>query len=89
MKNLYTYTVANFLSFNDLLQKLCFNLGCRYLNWFKFFLDSEGHDINKNLYADNIHLNRNGYDLIHRCFKNIVDRDRFSYFSSILRPKVI
>ena len=55
-------------------------MGCKYLDWFGLFLDADGHDINLNLFADNVHLNRNGYDLIHKCFKNVVDSDRFSYY---------
>ena len=80
MKNIYTYTVENFLGFNNLLRELCYNMECKYLDWFGLFLDAEGHDINSHLFADNVHLNRNGYDLIHKCFKNVVDSDRFSYY---------
>ena len=87
MRIMYTYTVANFLNFNHLLQELCFNLGCTYLDWFKYFLDSDGCDINKHLYADNVHLNRNGYDIIHRFLKNVADTDRFSYFHKFYQHK--
>ena len=80
MRNLYTYTVKNFLGFNCLLKEICHNMGCRYLDWFNLFLDADGYDINFSLFADNVHLNRDGYNLIHRCLKNLVDSDRFSNF---------
>ncbi len=55
MKVMYTYTARNFLNFNRLLQEICSKSKCGYLNWFKYFLDSDGCDYNKDLYADPIH----------------------------------
>ena len=81
MKAMYTYTANNFLNFNRLLQVLCSKMECCYLDWFNYFLDSEGNDYNKQLYADPFHLNRGGYELLHKGLKYAVDADR--YFSKM------
>ena len=60
MRVMYSYTVENFLNFNRLLQNVCCGYGCRYIDWFHYFLDSNGDDINDIFYADPIHLNRRG-----------------------------
>ena len=77
MKVMYTYTARNFLNFNMLLREICGTMGCGYLNWFNYFLDSNGYDYNKELYADPIHLNRAGYELLHKGLKYAVDADRY------------
>ena len=67
MKVMYTYTASNFLNFNNLLQRICNDKGCCYLDWFGFFLDADGNDYNKKLYVDPFHLNKFGYDVLHNC----------------------
>ena len=79
MKVMYTYTARNFLSFNRLLQEICRNMQCGYLDWFDFFLDPDGNDYNKHLYADPIHLNRAGYDLLHNVLKYAIDADWYMF----------
>ena len=70
MRLMYTYTASNFLNFNLLLKNVCSEMNCHYLDWFHIFLDSQRFDHNKELFSDPFHLNRRGYDMLHKCFKN-------------------
>jgi hypothetical protein len=79
MKNMYTYTATNFLNFNQQLQSICSEMECCYLDWFPYFVDSEGYDFNKKLYSDPVHLNRDGYELLHKGLKYAVDVDGYFY----------
>ena len=60
MRVMYDYTVENFLNFNRLLQTVCSQYNCYYIDWFWHFLDYNGDDINLLFYLDSIHLNRRG-----------------------------
>ena len=77
MRVMYTYTCENFLGFNDILQSICKEMGCLYLDWFKLFLNEDSTDYNKALYCDCFHLNRAGYNLLHKCLKWAIDCDRY------------
>ena len=48
-----------------------------YLDWFAMYLNSDHSDFNKALYSDSVHLNKAGYNLLHRCLKTAVDCDRY------------
>ena len=69
MRLMYTYTAENFLNFNLLLKSVCLELNCNFLDWFYMFLDYHRFDHNKELFSDPFHLNRRGYDLLHKCLK--------------------
>ena len=82
MRVLYSYTAKNFEGFNVLLRQICNEMNCKFLDWFKLFLNDVGNDYNSNLFADSIHLNRKGYDVLHRCLKYAVDADRYANMSN-------
>ena len=42
------------------------------------FLNPNGNDYNRDLFVDSVHLNKRGYDLIHKCLKYAVDTDRYA-----------
>ena len=66
MRNLYTYTIDNFLGFNKLLMEIGWELYCYYFDCFNEFLDYEHYDHNNtyNLFADHMHLNRRVYAVL-------------------------
>ena len=78
MRIMYTYTAQNFEGFNRLLESICKEMGCSYLDWFNMFLNPNGNDYNRDLFVDSVHLNKRGYDLIHKCLKYAVDTDRYA-----------
>ena len=82
MRVLYSYTTKNFEGFNVLLRQICNEMNCKFLDWFKLFLNDVGNDYNSNLFADSIHLNRKGYDVLHRCLKFAVDADRYAIMTN-------
>ena len=75
MRLMYSYTATNFLNFNLLLNSICSEMGCYYLDWFHMFLDGQKFDHNRELFSDPFHLNRRGYDLVHKCFKRALQYD--------------
>ena len=77
MRAQYTYTCANVLNFNSLLKSICNELDCFYLDWMHLFVNEDASDYNKRMFSDFCHLNRFGYDLLHRCLKSAVDGDRY------------
>ena len=81
MRAMYTYTCPNFLNFNCLLQSICAEMGCLYLDWFKLFLNDDSSDYNKALFSDWFHLNRAGYSLLHKCLKWAIDCDRYNWLN--------
>ena len=81
MRNLYTYTIDNFLGFNKLLMEVCRELYCYYFDCFNEFLDYEHYDHNTYLFSDHIHLNRRGYAVLHNCLKSIINVDRNIIFA--------
>ena len=83
MKIMYTYTADNFLGFNEVLRKICDKSGCHFFDIFNSFIDSNGHDYNRNLFCDPYHLNRYGYGVLHDCLKYVVGADRhYNYNNS-------
>ena len=68
MKCMYTYTAVNFLAYNRLLQSVCHDLNCGFMDVFDFFLDSSGNDYNSNLYVDPLHLNRFGIQVLEKSY---------------------
>ena len=77
MRIMYTYTVKNFLDFNEMLQHISYCMGCTYLDCFGYFLDEQMRDINRGLYVDPFHLNGYGYKVLEKCLKEAVDVDRY------------
>ena len=77
MKCMYTYTGPNFNNFNSLLMSICRNLNCTFLDWFSLFLNEQGSDFDKAYYSDNVHLNRSGYNILHKCLKGVIDSVKF------------
>ena len=75
MRCMYTYTAANFMSYNMLLQDICYDLNCGYMDVFGFFLDCNGTDYNHNLYADPLHLNRVGLQ--------VLEKGYYDYFKAL------
>ena len=72
MRCQYSYTAANFLGYNKLLQDICHDLNCGYMHVFDYFLDSSGNDYNRNLYADPLHLNRFGIPVLEKCYYDYI-----------------
>ena len=68
MRCMYTYTAANFMSYNMLLQDICYDLNCGYMDVFGFFLDCSGTDYNNNLFVDPLHLNGRGLQVLEKCY---------------------
>lgn len=81
MRNLYTYTIDNFIGFNNLLKEICKELYCCYFDCFNEFLDYEHYDHNKYLFADHLHLNRRGYAVLQNCLASIINVDRNIIFA--------
>ena len=71
MRVMYTYTVSNFINFNLLLKSICYNYDCTFLDWFDNFLDFERRDIDRSLYVDSVHLNRNGLYILNNLFDQL------------------
>ena len=74
MRLMYTYTAANFIGYNMLLQDICHDLDCGYMDVFGFFLDCSRMDYNRNLFVDALHLNRYGLQVLEKCY--------YDYFKS-------
>lgn len=81
MRIIYNYTVDNFLNFNRLLQSVCCQYDCTYINWFRNFLDVDGHDINLAFYADTLHLNRFGISTLNKRFFEFVRNRRHTRYT--------
>ena len=81
MRCQYTYTAANFKGFNKLLRNICHHHNCHFVDWFNDFLDLRGNDIERTLYRDNLHLNRKGYDILHKLFEKLFSR-RFVFYEN-------
>ena len=82
MRNLYTYTIHNFLGFNNLLKEVCRELYCFYFDCFEEFLDYDHFDYNRYLFADHLHLNRRGYTVLQNCIiNNILNVDENYIFA--------
>ena len=61
MKNMYRYTVKNFLRFNQILEQCTIQCNCIFVDCFWHFLTYDKRDINRELYSwDGLHLNTAG-----------------------------
>lgn len=78
MKLRFHYTARNVLQFNNILYNICTMERCLYIDCFRDFIDQAGFDYNKNLYKDNLHLNRRGIGVLCRWLKHCINRDTFN-----------
>ena len=69
---MYTYTSPNFLGFNRLLKDICRHHNCHFIYWFSVFLNHNGSAFDSSLYRDNLHLNRDGYSVLHRLLEQLI-----------------
>ena len=82
MRNMYNYTVHNFISFNNILRDACFKTNTYYLDCFDNFLSTDKMDYNRYLFRDNLHLNRKGLGVLCSILKMVINCDCYS--SSII-----
>jgi len=82
MRNIYTYTVRNFMGINWLLEDLCVKFNCTFVDCFMDFLRDDLWDINRGLYCfDGLHLNRFGIQVLTKWFSYIVNMN----FNSVIK----
>ena len=81
---IYTYTAFSVHSFNEMLLDICGRFNCVFLDCFRLFLNSEGSDINMDLYFDRrIHLNdKKGLPILCRALKNAI-------YGSVFNPMAL
>ena len=79
MKNLYKYTVRNFLRFNEILYECALVYNCIYVDCFWHFLTADKRDINRELYCwDGVHLNTEGIYFLGRWMHYMISMKSFN-----------
>jgi alkylated DNA repair dioxygenase AlkB/lysophospholipase L1-like esterase len=76
MRNIYRYTVDNFLGINGILEGLCIKYNCTFVDCFWDFLSDDRRDINRGLYCfDGLHLNRYGIAVLTNWVSYIINNN--------------
>ncbi len=78
IRNMYWYTAPNVLNFNRLLNSVCCEFNCIYLDCFRYFLCPDLRDHNRNLFYDWLHLNDEGLGILCRWLKFVVNQSSFN-----------
>ena len=85
MKNMYKYTVKNFMKFNEILQEVATVCNCIFVDCFWDFLTPDKYDINPDLYCwDGLHLSREGLEFLGEWFYYLVNMKYYSNKISFL-----
>jgi len=81
MRNIYWYTVDNFLGINGILEGLCVKYNCTFVDCFWDFLTDDRRDIKRSLYCfDGLHLNRYGIAVLTNWVSYIINNN----FNSVI-----